>query len=118
MHPFSGIHILGEFYGVSPYLLDDETQLVNIMETGILKSKAHLCSMQSKKFTPQGVSVLALLSESHASIHTFPDKEAIFFDIFTCGNHTQPQAMLEFFLEAFKPKHKHIQSARRGDPNL
>ncbi|MBN86415.1 MAG: adenosylmethionine decarboxylase [Dehalococcoidia bacterium] len=36
-------------------------------------------------FSPQGYTAVALLSESHMSFHTWPEKELIAFDIFTCG---------------------------------
>jgi len=40
------------------------------------------------QFTPQGCSILFLLSESHLSIHTFPEKNHMSFDIYTCRQYT------------------------------
>ncbi len=43
-------------------------------------------SFSFEKFEPQGETALLLLSESHISIHTYPESNTIFMDIFTCGN--------------------------------
>ena len=44
-----------------------------------------ILNISKYKFEPQGFTILALLAESHISFHTFPEKEIISFDFFTCG---------------------------------
>jgi S-adenosylmethionine decarboxylase proenzyme len=39
-----------------------------------------------QEFEPQGVSVLAVLAESHASLHTWPERRTVLVDVFTCGD--------------------------------
>ena len=46
---------------------------------------ATLCEVMSHRFAPQGVTVLAMLAESHASVHTYPELGTVFVDVFTCG---------------------------------
>ena len=48
-------------------------------------AKVTILNISKYKFEPQGFTILALLAESHISFHTFPEKEIISFDFFTCG---------------------------------
>ena len=115
-HSFTGIHILGEMYGIEPSLLDNIDYLGKALCEGIEASGASLCDMQSKQFEPQGVTMLALLSESHASIHTYPDEGALFFDAFTCGRTCQPTRIADALAKALKPSHKVMKEIERGKP--
>ena len=48
-------------------------------------AKVEILNVASHKFEPQGFTLVALLSESHFSFHTFPERGVISFDFFTCG---------------------------------
>ncbi|RZS43801.1 S-adenosylmethionine decarboxylase [Herbihabitans rhizosphaerae] len=97
--PFTGQHVLAELYGVDPGLLDDEALLREALSSALIEAKATVCEVVSKRFEPQGVTVLALLSESHASVHTYPEKGAAFVDIFTCGDRARPVEALRLLAE-------------------
>lgn len=114
-HFFHGVHVLGEMYGIKAELLNDANLLEAALRNGINASGATLCSTQVKEFEPFGVTVLALLSESHASIHTYPDRGALFFDAFTCGSVCQPIKIAEALIEALAPTHHNLQSILRGE---
>mgnify|MGYP000011691781 FL=1 len=49
------------------------------------KAKVTVLEISTHKFEPQGFTLVALLAESHMSFHTFPEKNIISFDFFTCG---------------------------------
>ena len=49
------------------------------------KAKVTVLEISRHKFEPQGFTIVALLAESHISFHTFPEKEIISFDFFTCA---------------------------------
>ena len=49
------------------------------------KAKVTVLEISRHKFEPQGFTLVALLAESHMSFHTFPEKNIISFDFFTCG---------------------------------
>lgn len=83
---FAGCHVLGEFTGVDPALADNLEALREILSQALLGAGATICDMVEKKFEPQGVTLLALLAESHASIHTYPEHGALFVDVFTCAD--------------------------------
>ena len=48
-------------------------------------AKVEIVNISKYVFTPQGVTLLCLLKESHMSFHTFPEKGIVSFDFFTCG---------------------------------
>jgi S-adenosylmethionine decarboxylase len=81
-----GKHYLLNLYGCSSVLLNDEHFLMDLLENAAIASGATVCQTIHKKFDPQGVTVLCLLSESHISIHTYPELGNCYIDIFTCGD--------------------------------
>jgi S-adenosylmethionine decarboxylase proenzyme len=111
---FTGQHVLAELEGVDPKLLDDEQFLRETLHNALSLSRATVCQMIAKRFEPQGVTVLALLSESHASLHTYPEDGSIFIDVFTCGHTAQPERAVELLAEALKPASKNVQTIHRG----
>lgn len=111
---FAGQHVLAELEGVDPGLLDDEQFLRDTLHSALHRSRATVCDMMAKRFEPQGVTVLALLSESHASLHTYPEDGSLFIDVFTCGDRAQPERAVELLAEALCPVSVHTQTIRRG----
>ena len=84
------------------------------MYKALAESRATVCDMMAKRFEPQGVTVLALLSESHASLHTYPEDGSIFIDVFTCGHTAQPERAVQLLAEALKPTSMNTQTIHRG----
>jgi S-adenosylmethionine decarboxylase len=66
--------------------LDDELCLIDLLENAAAASGATVVQTISKKFEPQGVTVICLLSESHISIHTWPEEGKAAVDVYTCGD--------------------------------
>lgn len=56
------------------FLLDDIYFLEHHLVHAADQSGAHVLNVSTKEFNPHGVTVLVLLSESHLSIHTYPEK--------------------------------------------
>lgn len=111
---FAGQHVLAEFEGVDPALLDDVAFLRVTLERSLDRAGATVCDVVSKRFVPQGVTLLALLSESHASLHTYPEVGAVFLDVFTCGNRADPELATRLLAEALGAKDTHVTIIRRG----
>jgi len=80
-----GKHYLLNLYGCSFNSLNDEYYLSDLLEDAANVSGATVIKTIFKKFEPQGVTAICLLSESHISIHTWPEKGEAAVDIFTCG---------------------------------
>lgn len=81
-----GKHYLLNLYGCSFVLLDDIEYLISLLENAAVASGATVVQTIHKKFDPQGVTVLCLLSESHISIHTWPEEGKAACDVYTCGD--------------------------------
>jgi S-adenosylmethionine decarboxylase proenzyme len=113
-HAFSGTHVFGEFYGVDGHLLNDYDRLESALLAAIQKSGATVCNIQGKLFSPNGITILALLEESHASLHTYPEEGAVFFDVFTCGNKCNPLEAVEMLRAAFRPTEEKVKVNQRG----
>jgi S-adenosylmethionine decarboxylase proenzyme len=80
--------------------LNDEKYLRQATLNIIKETKMTLLGIQSHKLEPQGVSVVALLAESHLSIHTWPEHGSALIDVFTCGAGNL-QDHLDYVVEQF-----------------
>ena len=81
-----GKHYLLNLYGCSFVLLNNEQGLIDLLEHAATASGATVLQTISKSFNPHGVTVISLLSESHISIHTWPEHGKAAVDVYTCGD--------------------------------
>lgn len=98
---FRGQHVYADIYDLCYEEVMDARRLQRTLEEAIHVCGAQICGSVSKAFDPHGFTCLYLLAESHASIHTYPERRAIFFDAFTCGA-PDPGVILRHFTKAFK----------------
>ena len=99
--PASGQHLLLDMKGGSFDQLNDEEYLREAILRIIKRTKMHLLGIQSAKLDPQGVSVVAMLSESHLSIHTWPEHGSALIDLFTCGDEARLRAHVDYVVSQF-----------------
>ena len=93
-------HILFTLKGCPFGLLDEEAHIRNVLVNAATIAESTLLGVQSHKFDPQGVTAVALLAESHISIHTWPENGMAVCDVFTCGDHTNPRSAATYMYEA------------------
>ncbi len=106
-----GTHYIIEACESDAELLNDKDFIMSSLREAIIQSNATLMDEISIEFTPQGITAVCLLSESHLSIHTWPEKKYAAIDIFTCGDHCHPINACNYLIKAFnslKPKVKII----------
>jgi S-adenosylmethionine decarboxylase len=94
-------HILFTLKGCKTEDLDDEGFIRDILYLSAKWANSTLIALHSHKFAPQGVTAIALLAESHISIHTWPEKGLAVCDVFTCGDHTTPMSAVEYMKSEF-----------------
>ena len=111
---FAGRHVLAELDDVDPSLLDDPTFLREALASAVTEAGATLCEVMSHRFAPQGVTVLAMLAESHASVHTYPELGAVFVDVFTCGDRADPEHAVRLLAKALGTGSVRMSTVRRG----
>lgn len=107
----NGKHLILDLYECDPDCLDDYPQLEEWLQTALLMADATILRILGEKFQPQGVTILALLAESHASIHTWPELKYCAIDLYTCGEKTKGEkaaAFLKHKLKAKLSEEKHI----------
>jgi len=78
------IHYTIDCYGCDSNLLDNEHHLVSGLKSISEKFGFNILSFSSAKFKPVGVTAYLVLSESHMSIHTWPELEFAAVDFFSC----------------------------------
>ena len=71
----------------------------------------------SNKFEPQGVTAIALLAESHISIHTWPESNYSAVDIFTCGQNMMPELASQYLIESLMAKEHSLRVIERNPPS-
>jgi S-adenosylmethionine decarboxylase len=74
---------------------------------------ASVLHCHTHRFAPQGITVVLTLSESHASLHTYPEHGVYMADVFTCGD-VKPARAMEHIVRAFGGKYKSV-VWERGD---
>jgi S-adenosylmethionine decarboxylase len=98
-----GTHIVSDVYGCDSTLLDDEIFLKELIVSSAEKAGATVLGELSHKFAPQGVTAIALLAESHVSIHTWPELGTAAIDVFTCGINMSAEKCIQYIVSALKP---------------
>ena len=111
-----GKHCILELYHCRADRLDDEAFLRSSITQAVHEAGATLLQLISHRFSPQGVTALALLAESHLSIHTWPESGYAAVDVFTCGDHTMPERACIVLSEELDAGTYKLKSFRRETP--
>ena len=109
-------HLLLELYRCDFEKLNDESFLRCILSRAAKLAKATVLNLISNKFEPQGVTAIALLAESHISIHTWPESNYSAVDIFTCGCNMLPELASQYLIEALKAEEHFLRVIERNPP--
>ncbi len=109
-----GRHIIVDLWGVDFTVLNNVDYLEKIMIEAAEKSHATVLSVSCKKFDPFGCTILVLLSESHLSIHTYPEKGFAAIDCYTCGRNKDPKLAVNHLIGLLKPKQAFTKTLIRG----
>ncbi len=110
-----GKHITVDMYGCTFESLDNLDFVKHAMLTAVSEANMTLLDFTSHKFEPQGLTALALLAESHMSIHTYPELGYAAVDVFTCGDHSRPDKAVSILKRFLKPAKVKTTNIRRGD---
>ena len=111
-------HLLLELYRCDYEKINDESFLRCTLNNAAKLSNAKVLNLISNKFEPQGVTAIALLAESHLSIHTWPESNYSAVDIFTCGQNMQPEIASKYLIEALMAEEHLLRIINRNPPAI
>jgi S-adenosylmethionine decarboxylase len=94
--------------------LNDLDLLKETMVSAAVESGANVLGTSFHRFSPQGVSGVVVISESHLSIHTWPEYGYAAVDVFTCGTTVEPRKAAEVLIEKLGAKNHSIMEIQRG----
>ena len=109
-------HLLLELYRCDYEKLNDESFLRCSLNRAAKLAKATVLNLMSNKFEPQGVTAIALLAESHISIHTWPESNYSAVDIFTCGQNMLPELASQYLIKVLNAEEHSLRVIERNPP--
>lgn len=109
---FAGQHLIIDLWGCSR--LDDLPHVRETLIECVRAIKATLLNIDLHHFTPNGgISGVAVLAESHLSIHSWPEKGYAALDVFVCGE-SEPHRAVPVLKKAFSPTSVQLTEMKRG----
>ena len=110
---FAGTHLIVDLFGAKR--LDDLRHIEHTLKRCVEVAGATLLHIHLHHFTPNGgVSGVAVLSESHISIHSWPEADYAALDVFMCGD-ARPERVVPVLKEAFGARDVVVKEHLRGE---
>lgn len=107
----AGVHLIVDLHGAER--LDDIDHIEATLRRCVSAAQATLLHIHLHHFQPSGVSGVAVLAESHISIHTWPEAGYAALDVFMCGS-ANPDACIPVLREAFSAERVGVNELLRG----
>ncbi|ANU12256.1 S-adenosylmethionine decarboxylase proenzyme [Planococcus antarcticus DSM 14505] len=108
-----GRHVIAELWQCDFDKLNDMDFIEQTFVDAALKSGAEVREVAFHKFAPQGVSGVVIISESHLTIHSFPEHGYASVDVYTCGD-LDPTIAAEYIAEALGSTSRELVELPRG----
>ena len=99
-----GRHVIAEMWDCDSEILNDMGKIEQIFVDAALKAGAEIREVAFHKFAPQGVSGVVFISESHLTIHSFPEHGYASIDVYTCGDIIDPNVACDYIAESLNSK--------------
>ena len=109
-----GRHLLCEYYRCDVGVINDANLVQRFMRNAAERAGATIVAEVFHPFSPQGVSGVIVIAESHLAIHTWPEHRYAAVDLFTCGDVVDPWVAFEVLREGFVAGSHSVLDLRRG----
>ncbi len=116
--PTVGYQIIAEFYGVKKEFLTDSKILEDVLKRGIASSDLQMDELYVKEYSPYGLSLVAILVESHCHLHTWPEHNYLSIDLFVCDEKEKAEKLFHYLLKEINPIDYHKFQFFRGKPPI
>ncbi len=110
-----GKHLILEMWGCNRLIINDPEKIMDLLQKAALDAGATIVKSFFHQFSPNGVTGVAVLAESHLSIHTWPKEGYVAADIFTCGSTTKPELGVKSLINGFNPESSNCLELQRGN---
>jgi S-adenosylmethionine decarboxylase len=111
-----GTQILADLHGCDPPSLADVDGVRRHMLEAARRAGATIVAECFHQWSPQGVSGVVVIAESHLAIHTWPELGYAAVDFFTCSGELGAEAGLAYLCEAFRARRRTTRVIPRGTP--
>lgn len=112
-----GRQIICDCFGCNKKIASIET-IKKVLHDAAKQANVTILELIVHQFHPHGISAIALLAESHIFVHTWPEKNYMAIDVFTCGFKAQPEKVIDVFRQCYKPASSNIREELRGNFNI
>ncbi|HEU4965635.1 MAG TPA: adenosylmethionine decarboxylase [Bacilli bacterium] len=109
-----GRHVIAELWECDQQMLNDQASVERIMVNAALESGAEVREVVFHKFSPHGVSGVVIISESHLTIHSFPEHGYASIDVYTCGDRIDPNVACDYITQGLRAGRKESIQIPRG----
>ena len=109
-----GRHVIAELWHCNKEKLNNASSLEILFVNAALKAGAEVREATFHKFAPHGVSGVVIISESHLTIHSFPEHGYASIDVFTCGDTINPHTASEWIASELEAERSEIIELPRG----
>ncbi|MFB5663567.1 adenosylmethionine decarboxylase [Alteribacillus sp. HJP-4] len=109
-----GRHVIAELWGCDMEKLNDMSYIERVFVNAALKAGAEVREVAFHKFAPQGVSGVVIISESHLTIHSFPEHGYASIDVYTCGDRINPNVAADYIASSLGADKQETVEVPRG----
>jgi len=109
-----GRHVIAELWGCDTDKLNNVEYIERLFVNAALEAGAEVREVAFHKFAPQGVSGVVIISESHLTIHSFPEHGYASIDVYTCGDRIDPNVASDYIAQALNAKNTEVVEVPRG----
>jgi S-adenosylmethionine decarboxylase proenzyme len=108
-----GVHLIANVYDVNVSFLEKMDANLSCLENIVNKLDLHVVSKTGFQFEPVGYTYAFVLSESHFTIHTYPEYNSCYIDIFCCNKDFNSEDAIELLSNTFNTTHISYQTIKR-----
>ena len=109
-----GRHFLLELKDCDRALLNDLDALKKLLTEAAVECGAEVLGDSFHRFSPQGISGVVIIAESHLFVHTWPEHGYAAVDIFTCGTRVKPEVAASILIKRLGSKNHVVIEMQRG----
>ena len=113
-----GVQIIADLYDCDRERLDDAKLVCEVMLEAARRARATIITHNFHRFSPQGVSGVVIIAESHLAIHTWPENNYAAVDLFTCGDIAHAEECFAYLKDMFKSGRSTTTTIQRGQHAL